>query len=59
MKYLFGRKINILRGSKTSILPKSNFSAGFLSLLNTKSSAGLIPFQFLSAYMHLNLFMVY
>ena len=33
MKSLFGRNTNILRGSKASVLSKSNFSAGFLSLL--------------------------
>ena len=32
MKSLFVRKINILRGSKTSVLSKSTFSAGLLSL---------------------------
>ena len=35
MKSLFGRNINILKGSKESVLSKSPFSAGLLSLLNT------------------------
>ena len=39
MKSLFGRNTNILRGSKASVLWKSNFSAGLLSLLNTTLSA--------------------
>ena len=39
MKSLFGRNINILRGSKASVLSKQNFSAGPLSLLNTRPSA--------------------
>ena len=30
MKSLFGRNINILRGSKASVLSKSTFSAGLL-----------------------------
>ena len=38
MKSLFGRNANILRGSKASVLSKSNFSAGLLSLLNTRPS---------------------
>ena len=38
MKSLFGRNINILRASKASVLSKSNFSAGLLSLLNTRPS---------------------
>ena len=33
-KSLFGRNINILRGSKASVLSKSNFSAGLLSKLS-------------------------
>ena len=43
MKSLFGRNINILRGSKASVLSKSNFSACLLSLLNT---IGLLPNSF-------------
>ena len=41
MKSLFGRNTNILRGSLlcASVLSKSNFSAGLLSLLNTRPSA--------------------
>ena len=39
MKSLFGRNTNILRGSKASVLSKSDFSAGLLSLLNTRPSA--------------------
>ena len=38
MKSLFGRNANILRGSKVSVLSQSNFSAGLLSLLNTRPS---------------------
>ena len=56
MKSLFGRNIKILRGSKASVLLKSTFSAGLLSLLSTRSSPGvfcLILFQFLSVYFHL------
>ena len=58
MKSLFGRNIKILTGSKESVLSKSTFSAGLLSLLNTRPFC-LIPFQFLSVYLHLNLFIVY
>ena len=36
---LFGRNINILRDSKESVLSKSTFSAGLLSLLSARSSA--------------------
>ena len=39
MKFLFGRNINILRGSKAGVLSKSTFSAGLLSLLSARSSA--------------------
>ena len=39
MKSLFGRNVNILRGSKASVLSKSAFSAGLLSLLSARSSA--------------------
>ena len=38
MKSLFGRNINILRGSKASVLSKSTFSAGLPSLLSARSS---------------------
>ena len=39
MKSLFGSNINVLRGSKASVLSKSTFPAGVLSLLNTRPSA--------------------
>ena len=40
MKSLFGRNINILIGSKASVLSTSTFSAGLLSLvLESRSSA--------------------
>ena len=39
MKSLFGRNVNILRGSKASVLSKSASSAGLLSLLSARSSA--------------------
>ena len=45
MKSLFGRNINILRGSKASVLSKSTFSAGLLSLLSA-SQLGLLPNSF-------------
>ena len=41
MKSLFGRNINILRGSKASVLSKSTFSAGLLY-----SMLGLLPNSF-------------
>ena len=41
MKSLFGRNINILRGSKASVLSKSTFSAGLLY-----SVPGLLPNSF-------------
>ena len=37
MQSLFGRNINILRGSKASVMLKSTPSTGLLSLLNTIS----------------------
>ena len=43
MKSLFGRNINILRYSKTSVLSKSTFSAGLLSLY---SIPGFLPNSF-------------
>ena len=58
MKSLFGRNTKILRGSEASVLSKSNFSAGLLSLLDT--ILGILPNSFsISVYLHLNLFMVY
>ena len=45
MKSLFGRNINILRGSKASVLSKTTFSAGLLSLLSD-TIAGLLPNSF-------------
>ena len=39
MKSLFGRNINILRGSKADVLSKSTFLADLLSLLSARSSA--------------------
>ena len=39
MKSLFGRNINIFRGSKASVISKSTPSTGLLSLLNTMPSA--------------------
>ena len=49
MKSLFGRNIDILRGSKANVLSKSTFSAG------------LLPNSFLISIciVDLNLFMVY
>ena len=41
MKSLFGRNINILRGSKASVLSKSTLSAGLLY-----SVLGLLPNSF-------------
>ena len=43
MTSLFGRNINILGGSKTSVLLKSTFSAG---LLSSYSVLGLLPNSF-------------
>ena len=43
MKSLFGRNINILRGIKASVLSKSTFSDGVLSLY---SILGLLPDSF-------------
>ena len=43
MTSLFGRNINILGGSKTSVLSKSTFSAG---LLSSYSVLGLLPNSF-------------
>ena len=60
MKSLFGRNINILRDSKASVLSKSNFLAGLLSLLNASTNTFcLFPFRFLSVYLHFNFFTVY
>ena len=57
MKSLFGRNVNILRGNKASVLSKSTFSAGLLSLLNARPFA--YSFSILSVYLHLYLFVVY
>ena len=43
MKSLFGRNINILRGSKASVLSKSTFSAGHFCPYSVQ---GLLPDSF-------------
>ena len=58
MKSLFGKNINILRGSKASALSKSTFSVGFLTLYLI---LGLLPYSFSISVCVLapHLFMVY
>ena len=49
MKSLFGRNINILIGSKASVLSKSTFSAGLLP--NSFSiSVCILPPQFVNGF---------
>ena len=60
MKSLFGRNINILRGSKASVLSKSTFSAGVLSLLSAdlpnsfSTSVCVLPPQFVNDLLIIN-----
>ena len=63
MKSLFGRNINILRGSKVSVLSKSTFSAGLSVLtqcyvdllLNSFSiSVCVLPPQFVNGLLIIN-----
>ena len=62
MKYLFGRNISILRGSKASVLSKSTFSAGLLytvlGLLPNSFSiyVCVLPPQFLNGLLIINSF---